>query len=65
MQVIDLNKIVENAVVNTPDVNCDEVDIEELEEAGLNVAEKVQDMVVNIDLMNVLFAFLDIINIII
>ena len=51
LNYIDLNKFVE-AANSVPDVDCKEVDVEQIEEMGLEVANKVQDLVVNIDISN-------------
>ena len=39
----------------TPDVDCNQVDIQQMEQSGLDVIEAVNDFVMNIDVTDVQF----------
>ena len=52
---IDFNKLIQNAAANTQEVDCSQVDVEEIENAGLEVVENVKDMVVNVNIADMQF----------
>ena len=46
-----MNKLLDS-MPNQPEVNCDEVDIQEIEQAGINIYNKISDSITNINLSN-------------
>ena len=41
-----------DSMPNQPEVNCDDVDIQEIEQAGINIYNKISDSITNINLGN-------------
>lgn len=37
---------------NQPQVNCDDIDIQEIEQAGINIVNKISDSIMNINLVD-------------
>ena len=44
-----------NAAAEVPEVDCSQLDVEQVESIGLAMAQQVQDMVVNVDMSNMQF----------